>query len=56
MSATIKRTAQDKKAGLSRDELEIFVTDLDHAGVAGEAVVKATIGWRGQIQTIEATS
>lgn len=54
--STIKRTAQSKKVGLTRDELEIFVTDLDHAGHPGEAVVKATVGFNGRILTIEASA
>lgn len=55
-SISIKRFAEDKKAGLTVGELEVFRTDLDHAGIDAAVPLKARVGFRGQITSVEANA
>ena len=54
MTISIKRTASDKRHGLTVAELEVFKLDIDHAGLHSDTRVKATVGFKGQITSIEA--
>lgn len=45
--------AEDRKTGMTLDELTNFVSQAHHAGTPSHTPVHAVLGWRQQIQSIE---
>lgn len=54
-STTIKRTADDKREGLTLDELSSWLTETANAGITPDTSVRVTNGVKGQIKSIEVT-
>lgn len=50
---SIRRTAADKKIGLTVEDLVRFVTELGHAGIDSKTPIKAMTGFRSQLQWLE---
>lgn len=50
---TIKRKADSKKFGFCRHDLEDFNREALAAGIPPGAQVKATVGFKGQITSLE---
>lgn len=51
---TVKIVAEDKNVGMTTDELHQFVTECERViGNSGPVHVKARVGLRGQIKSLE---
>lgn len=47
-------SARNRKSGLTLDELRAFVVQANTAGVPGDSPVHAVVGFRSQVQALEA--
>lgn len=50
----IARTATDKKAGMTLADLRAFLAEVDRAGLADASPIKATVGFKSQLQKLTA--
>lgn len=48
----LSATADDRKAGMTLDELGSLVTKAHRLGVPGDSPIYGGLGWRGQVQAI----
>lgn len=50
---TIKQSAVDEKAGMTLEELSIFVQRALRADIPPEAIINVRVGWHSEIKSIE---
>lgn len=53
MSVEIARLADDKKAGMTFGDLKLFLAEAERAGIPDHAPIKATVGFKQQLQRIQ---
>ena len=52
---SVTNVAVDKKTGMTLGDLATFVQDCMRRDMPSDAIIKAVVGWRSQITTINAT-
>lgn len=54
-TSTVTVRCEDRKRGLTVDELTDFIAKAHAVGIPSDAPIKAEVGWRAQVQSLTVT-